>query len=169
MIPPPKLDQDLRARVIGRLGHGASLDAACDNGGALEGSEGTAAAGTPSCLVAGQSLGYRLLGSEVAHRHRERGLRVVIAEGFAPPCEISLAHAGVVPLRFLDPGDYEQVEAGDDILLSSFVDRLRTRRPISVDVRGNDVTFEVSCDLDERSLAVLLSGGLLEYLKQSRA
>lgn len=166
---PPRFDGDLTAHVVGCLGHGARLDQlAPDPTWVAPSSKSSKASQGSVCLVAGQSLGYRLLTSEVALSHRQKGLRVVIAEGFAPPCEISLAHAGVVPLTFLNADDSKRVKAGDELLLGSLADRLRQGETIPVSVAGNGVEFEVSCSLDQRSRNVLISGGLLEFLKQNR-
>jgi aconitate hydratase len=185
-IPAPeRFDGDLKAHVVGCLGHGARLDQLAPDSTWFEASAkpsksskrpkaskrkkaSKGASKSSACVVAGQSLGYRLLTSEVALAHRQKGLRVVIAEGFAPPCEISLAHAGVVPLTFLNADDSKRVKAGDELLLGKLADRLRQGETIPVSVAGNGVKFEVSCSLDERSRDVLISGGLLEFLKQNR-
>lgn len=168
-IPEPTvLEGELRAHVVRRLGHGARLDHLDDEQelGAEEQDETDN--GFPACFVAGQDLTYGQITPDAALTHRRNGVMVVIAEGFAPPCEISLAHAGVVPLRFIDESDYDKVRTGDEIVLSELGQQLLGGEPIAVAVAGDGVEFEVTCDLDDQTRKVLVSGGLLGFLKRDK-
>jgi aconitate hydratase len=167
MIPEPTtLEGDLRTHVIRRLGHGARLDH-LDDGDAFTGDAGHEA-DTSCCFVAGQDLRYGQITADAALNHRRKGLRVVIAESFSPPCDISLAHAGVVPLTFVGEGDPELIGVGDELTLVDLARNLRDGQPIPVTVAGDGVELGVVCDLDERTRKVLISGGLLGFLRKGR-
>ncbi len=165
-IPEPSVfDGELRAQVVRRLGHGARLDHLDEEGYVAEKAEEIDES-TPGCFVAGQDLSYGQITPEAALTHRRNGLLVVIAGGFAPPCEISLAHAGVVPLRFVDEGDYDRIAAGDELVLPELGQQLLDGESIAVAVEGDGVNFEVTCDLDDQTREVLVCGGLLGFLKR---
>lgn len=144
---PAPVGEQLRARVVD-----------------LRTASGSLAPRSDTCLVGGRCLSVSQLLAEVGPDQRRQELRLVIAESFAPSCDLSLAHAGVVPLRFLEPSDAEQVNDGDELVFEALGSSLRRGEPVAVSIDG--VRFEVACDLDDRSLDVLFSGGLLAALKQ---
>lgn len=159
MPEPLDFDGDFEAQVGDFLGDHALLEPAAPSKG-----------NTPRegrCYIAGAQLTLNQLTPEVALSHRQMGLQLIIAEDFAPPTEVTLANAGVLPLRFRNKDDANLVKSGDRLSIESVGEKLRQHEPLSVAVMGNGTTFEATCELDERTLAVLVTGGLLEFLKKN--
>lgn len=167
-IEAAELEEAMRAEVVRRLGHGARLVPVEAAAPAEAAAKGKGKAKVARCLVAGRDLAYALEEPEVASAHRRSGIRVVVAESFAPPCEVSLANAGVVPLRFLDPAAYERLKAGDELVIKGLARNVKSGEPIRIAVAGNGDEFHAACDLGERGREILVAGGLLAYLTRSQ-
>ena len=159
-----ELEDALRAEVVRRLGHGARLEPVEADEVTRPVAQARGKTTRARCLIAGRDLGFDFLETEVASAHRRSGIRVVVAESFAPPCEVSLANAGVVPLRFLEAGTYDRVRAGDELVIRSLARNVRSGEPIPVSVTRSGTEFQVACDLGERGREILVAGGLLAYL-----
>jgi aconitate hydratase len=93
------------------------------------------------------------------------GSRAVIAKSFARIHSANLINAGIVPLTFRDPADYDRIKEQSKVVISSFAEALAGAREITATVDGHPVTL--TADFTERQRAVLLAGGLLNYTKES--
>ena len=92
------------------------------------------------------------------------GVRCVIAKSFARIHVANLINAGILPLTFKDPQDYDWVSQGakltfTDIRCSMAAGELTVKD----EERGR--SFVTICDLTERQQNILLAGGLLNYTK----
>ena len=91
------------------------------------------------------------------------GIRCVIAKSFARIHAANLINAGILPLTFADPEDYELVEQGSKLELCDLAAGMAEGR-IAVTCDGK--TFYANCELTERQQKILLCGGLLNYTKE---
>ena len=91
------------------------------------------------------------------------GVRCVIAKSFARIHEANLINAGILPLTFADPADYDAVEQGNILRLENISEGLRQGALIVTDQTAGK-TFRAVCNLTERQRAIVLSGGLLNYI-----
>ena len=93
------------------------------------------------------------------------GIRCVIAKSFARIHVANLINAGILPLTFADPVDYDALEQGATLRLTDLSAGMKTGRVNIVDVSTGNI-FTALCDLSERQQKILLSGGLLNYTKE---
>ena len=93
------------------------------------------------------------------------GIRCVITKSFARIHVANLINAGILPLTFADPEDYDTLT--QDARLK--IDHIRsgmTEGTLTVTDLSTDRRFTVCCNLTQRQQAILLAGGLLNYTKE---
>ena len=93
------------------------------------------------------------------------GVRAVIAKGFARIHAANLINAGILPLTFKDPGDYDALSQGDRLALRD-IHAGMDRGEITLEDLTTGRSFQVSCDFTERQKKMLKAGGLLAYTKE---
>jgi predicted aconitate hydratase len=118
-----------------------------------------AAADGPHIVVAGENYGQGSSREHAVIAPRHLGLRVVIAKSFARIHWQNLANFGILPLQFTDPGDYDRLDQGDVIRLDGLHDQLSAAGPVTATQPGRDHTLELTHQLSERQVAMILAGG----------
>jgi aconitate hydratase len=93
------------------------------------------------------------------------GLKAVIAKSFARIHHANLINVGILPLVFVDETDSDRLEQGDECKITGIHQALRQGKPLTVHNLTQQSTFEVTHDLTERQVNILLAGGLLDYIK----
>jgi aconitate hydratase len=93
------------------------------------------------------------------------GLKAVIAKSFARIHHANLINVGILPLVFVDETDSDRLEQGDECKITGVHQALRQGKPLTVHNLTQQSTFEVTHDLTERQVNILLAGGLLDYIK----
>jgi aconitate hydratase len=71
---------------------------------------------------------------------------------------------GILPLEFVDPAEYDQIENGDILILTDLHEKLPQGR-VSIQNRTQSRTFEGCHDLSARQVQVVLEGGLINCVK----
>ena len=94
------------------------------------------------------------------------GIRCVLAKSFARIHVANLINAGILPLTFSNPEDYEKLNQGDALLLSGIESGMAAGVFTLVD-KTNGAEIPVHCSLTERQKAILMAGGLLNYTKEN--
>ena len=92
------------------------------------------------------------------------GVRCVIAKSFARIHVANLINAGILPVTFADPADYDKLNQDASLTISNIVDGMKDGKLTITDENG--FAFDVVCNLTERQRAILLAGGLLNYTKE---
>ena len=92
------------------------------------------------------------------------GIRCVIAKSFARIHAANLINAGILPLTFENPDDYDRIEQGATLTMSNIVRGMEEGRLTVSD--GSGFTFHAVCDLSRRQRGILLAGGLLNYTRE---
>lgn len=90
------------------------------------------------------------------------GVRAVIVKSFARIHLDNLVNAGILPLTFEDPADYDLISEGDTLSLSGLDGGLESGRVVLKD-ETNGKTIVLTAPLSARQIAVLRAGGLLRY------
>lgn len=88
------------------------------------------------------------------------GIKAVIAKSFARIHAANLVNAGILPLIFENPDDYDEIEQGDVLRLDGVRAALEDDRII---LHAGDKNIPLRMELAERQKEVLLAGGLLDY------
>ena len=92
------------------------------------------------------------------------GIRCVIAKSFARIHVANLINAGILPVTFANPEDYDRLEQGANLTISNIVKGMEEGVLTVTD--ENDFAFQVVCNLTDRQRAILLAGGLLNYTRE---
>ena len=92
------------------------------------------------------------------------GIRGVIAKSFARIHVANLINAGILPMTFVNPDDYDQLNQDDKLTISGIVGGME--EGVLTVTTDKGFSFQVSCVLTERQRAILLAGGLLNYTKE---
>ncbi len=92
------------------------------------------------------------------------GVRAVVAKSFARIHAANLINAGILPLTFENPDDYDKVEQDDALELIGLHDGIKTGKITLVDKTKN---IEIPCIgiFSERQQKILMAGGLLKFTK----
>jgi aconitate hydratase len=90
------------------------------------------------------------------------GIRCVIAKSFARIHKANLINAGILPLTFQNPEDYEFLNEGNALKLADLKESLLTGK-FTVSIGNTGKTIEANCETTERERRILLCGGLLNY------
>ena len=88
------------------------------------------------------------------------GIKAVIAKSFARIHAANLVNAGILPLIFENPDDYDEIEQGDVLRLDNVRAALGDDRII---LHAGNKDIQLRMELAERQKEVLLAGGLLDY------
>ena len=91
------------------------------------------------------------------------GVRAVIAKSFARIHAANLINAGILPLCFADPADYDRIAQGDMIELCDIWAGLESGE---FTLRAGGKSIRLCGSFSERQRAVLLAGGLLNYTRE---
>ncbi len=91
------------------------------------------------------------------------GIRCVIAKSFARIHVANLINAGILPLTFQNPEDYELVSQGDSLILEDIF-RGMEEGVLFGEVSGRKIPLV--CEFTQRQISILRCGGLLNYTKE---
>ena len=119
------------------------------------------AAGT-SFIVGGENYGQGSSREHAALVPMYLGVRAVIAKSFARIHVANLVNAGILPLTFEDPKQYDALAPDDRLELSHVLEGLSTGTVLLTD-RTNNLTFTLRCRLSARQQALLRAGGLMAF------
>ncbi len=118
-----------------------------------------------SCvIVGGENYGQGSSREHAALVPLYLGVRAVVAKSFARIHQANLINAGIVPLTFLDPADYDGIREGDSMEIDGFADAIRERDTVTAKIGGRPVVLCLG--FTERQRAILAAGGLLNYTKE---
>jgi aconitate hydratase len=78
-----------------------------------------------------------------------------------------LINMGILPLVFTNEADYDALEQGDELEITGVHAALAAGEDLTVRNLTKDRTFKVRYDLTERQVAIILAGGLLNYIRDS--
>lgn len=115
-------------------------------------------------IVAGNNYGQGSSRENAALAPRYLGLRFVVARSFARIHWQNLVNFGVLPLTFTDLADYDRLNEGDTIAITGLRSALRAGREIAAAAGGR--MLRLRHDLSPRQLDLLLSGGVINWLRE---
>ncbi len=118
-----------------------------------------------SIIVGGNNYGQGSPREHAALVPLYLGVRAVISKSFARIHAANLINAGIVPLTFENPEDYDKLTQGDALALSDIYAGLDSGKLILKDVTTGQ-EFSLICSFTQRQKAILKAGGLLKYVGQ---
>ena len=93
------------------------------------------------------------------------GIRCVVAKSFARIHVANLINAGILPLMFENPADYDALQPGAQLRIDGIRAGMAAGALTLTDT-ATGKAYPVVCSLTERQQAILLAGGLLNYTKE---
>lgn len=121
-----------------------------------------------SIIIGGNNYGQGSSREHAALVPMYLGVKAVIAKSFARIHAANLINAGILPLEFENPENYDSLRLSDEIILNDLFNRLKTGRIEAVDGKTGE-SFFLKCSLTDRSYGILRAGGLLNYTKGGQA
>ena len=112
-------------------------------------------------IVGGQNYGQGSSREHAALVPLALGIKAVVAKSFARIHAANLVNAGILPLIFENPEDYDLVAQGAKISISDIHKGLEEDRVIMKTEDGREIPLRM--ELADRQKAMLLAGGLLKY------
>ena len=118
-----------------------------------------------SIVVGGANYGQGSSREHAALVPLHLGVRAVVAKSFARIHVANLINAGILPLTFANPDDYDRLNQGDMLSLKGvFAGMENGSVTLRDETTGEDIALV--CQLTERQRAMLRAGGLLAYTRE---
>ena len=118
-----------------------------------------------SIIVGGSNYGQGSSREHAALVPMYLGVRAVITKSFARIHVANLINAGIMPLTFKNPEDYDKLNQGDNLSLLNVFEGM-DKGEITLKNETTGESFALSCSFTERQKAILKAGGLLSYTKK---
>ena len=118
-----------------------------------------------SIIIGGNNYGQGSSREHAALVPLYLGVRAVIAKSFARIHAANLINAGIVPLTFADPDDYDKLAQGDALRIDDIYAGLDSGS-LTLKDSSADIEIKLSCSFTDRQKAILKAGGLLKYVGQ---
>jgi aconitate hydratase len=119
-----------------------------------------------SFILAGHNYGQGSSREHAALAPRYLGLRAVIAKSFARIHRQNLINVGVLPLRLVDPDDFDRIDRDAELHLEDLHRVLAQERVVGVRIGNGGKagrTVRTEHGLSPRQAAILLAGGLINH------
>jgi len=118
-------------------------------------------------IIGGENYGQGSSREHAAIAPVYLGIKAVIVKSFARIHKQNLVNFGILPLEFSNPADYDSISQGDSLELVGVTDALKNGSEITVKnlTKGNE--FKIKYDLSKRAVDVLLSGGKINFTKNT--
>ena len=95
------------------------------------------------------------------------GVKAVITKSFARIHCANLINAGILPLNFADPADYDKIDCGDELSLKGIKTAIINNSPAVLVNLTKGEEYTLKYDLSQRQKDMILAGGLLNYTKNN--
>ena len=118
-----------------------------------------------SIIVGGSNYGQGSSREHAALVPMYLGVRAVITKSFARIHVANLINAGIMPLTFKNPDDYDKLNQSDKLTLTNVFAGMDSGEIMLKDETTGD-EIPLVCSFTERQKAILKAGGLLEYTKK---
>ncbi|MDD6881377.1 MAG: aconitate hydratase [Firmicutes bacterium] len=118
-----------------------------------------------SIIVGGNNYGQGSSREHAALVPLYLGVRAVIAKGFARIHAANLINAGIMPLSFENPEDYDALMQDDVLKIENIFEGMDSGKMILKNVTQNK-EIPISCQFTDRQKSILKAGGLLKFVGQ---
>jgi aconitate hydratase len=118
-------------------------------------------------IIGGENYGQGSSREHAAIAPMYLGIQAIIAKSYARIHRSNLINFGILPLKFLNPADYNRIDRGDKLLLEEIRKYLKENHSCKIHNLTKNYSFEVISDFNDREREILLTGGLLPYAKKS--
>ncbi|HKJ47341.1 MAG TPA: aconitate hydratase [Balneolales bacterium] len=120
-------------------------------------------------LVGGKNYAQGSSREHAAIAPRYLGQAAVLAKSYARIGWQNLVNFGVLPLEFVNPDDYDDIDQSDMIEISDLREALRNDSGIEVVNKTKGHTYKMTHSLSDRQKDIILHGGIINWYKEERA
>ena len=124
------------------------------------------AQGVAGIVVAGESYGQGSSREHAALCPMYLGVRAVIAKTIERIHRANLINFCIVPIQFADPADYDQLDAGDELVIDDLIGAVKGSDTVTIRKKDGSFEFIGKLDLSTREREILQAAGLLSYTRQ---
>jgi aconitate hydratase len=124
--------------------------------------------GVAGLVVAGESYGQGSSREHAALCPMYLGVRAVLAKSIERIHKANLINFCIVPIEFSDSSDYDEIEAGDELVIENLLDAIKDGDEVRIAKADGSFEFVGRLELSVRDREILLSGGLLKYTCKKR-
>ncbi|MBQ7096312.1 MAG: aconitate hydratase [Clostridia bacterium] len=118
-----------------------------------------------SIIIGGSNYGQGSSREHAALVPLYLGVRAVITKSFARIHIANLINAGIMPLTFENPEDYEKIDQGDRLTIKDIYAGMESGKMLLLDeTKGQQIPL--TCAFTDRQKAILKAGSLLAYTKK---
>ncbi|MFH1148549.1 MAG: aconitate hydratase [Pseudomonadota bacterium] len=118
-------------------------------------------------IVGGKNYGQGSSREHAALGPMYLGIKAVLAVSFARIHKSNLVNFGILPLAFMNTNDYENLQPEDIICVPGVREQIRSGQPVSITNESGNYRFSVELMAQDRERDVLLSGGMLNFVRES--
>lgn len=118
-----------------------------------------------SIIVGGENYGQGSSREHAALAPLYLGIKAVLVKSFARIHRANLINAGILPLTFANPSDYDNISEGDELYVPNLRDVVINGSDVKIINKTNSKEFTAVCELTARNKDIILAGGLLNYTK----
>ena len=119
-----------------------------------------------SLIVGGKNYGQGSSREHAAIAPRYLGLKAVIAKGFARIHWQNLLNFGILPLTFVNPGDWEMINQDDVLVLSGLREAIRRGDQVKIINKTTRETYITAHGMTVRQIEMVLAGGLINLMRE---
>ena len=115
-----------------------------------------------SIIVGGSNYGQGSSREHAALVPLYLGIKAVVAKSFARIHAANLINAGILPLTFENPEDYDKFSQDDKLTLENVFEGMKNGK---ITLKGTNGEATLNCSYTKRQIDILMAGGLLAYTK----
>lgn len=119
-------------------------------------------------IIGGQNYGQGSSREHAALAPVYLGIKGVIAKSFARIHKNNLINNGILPMTFEVSEDYDRIAQGDVLVIEDAKDQLEKGKILLKNKTKNE-TYPLAIDVSDRQKQMLLAGGLINTMRQSKA
>ena len=116
-----------------------------------------------SIIVGGSNYGQGSSREHAALVPLYLGVKAVVTKSFARIHAANLINAGIMPLTFANPEDYEKINKEDEIRITGVFAGMESGEMTLEDLTNGE-KIKLVCSFTDRQRAILKNGGLLKYV-----
>lgn len=120
-------------------------------------------------VVGGNNYGQGSSREHAALAPRFLGLKIVIVKSFARIHWQNLINFGILPLTFVNPGDYDRIEQEDELETVDIRRVLSQDNRIRITNKTKNETYETEHILSERQIEMVLEGSLINVVRKRQS
>ena len=122
--------------------------------------------GIAGVIVAGESYGQGSSREHAALCPMYLGVRVVIAKGIERIHKANLINFCIVPVEFAKAADYDKIKADDELQIDNLLEAIESGDEVKIVDKTGEFEFAGKLELSNRDREILLSAGLLNYIRK---